>query len=240
MLHPNRISYLLTGRYALFSDPITRLGGEKGSYQCPTYQALKGVTESIYWKPTFQWVIDRVRILKPIRTQSKGIRPIHYQDGGNDLAIYTYLHDVAYQVEAHFEWNLHRPDLSQDRNEDKHYRIATRMVERGGRRDIFLGTRECQGYVEPCDFGEGESFYDRIDELSFGMMFHSFSYPDENGEDMLRARFWRCDMKSGEIAFPRPETCTLVRDIRPMKAKAFIPGENFSGVDALAREEGIG
>jgi len=238
MEHENRICYRLWGKFALFSDPITRLGGEKCSYQVPTYQALKGITESIYWKPTFQWVIDRVRIIKPIRSQSKGIRPIHYQDKYNDLAIYTYLHDVDYQVEAHFEWNTCRADLKGDRNEDKHYFLAQRMLERGGRRDIFLGTRECQGYVEPCVFSEGESFYKEVDEISFGVMFHSYAYPDETGTEILRARFWRCDMKHGVITFPRPDDCTLVRDIRPMQAKAFMTDVNFSGVDFLVWEGG--
>ncbi len=42
------------------------------------------------------------------------------------------------------------------------------MIERGGRRDIFLGTRECQGYVEPCVFGEGEGAYDAFD-MDFGI-----------------------------------------------------------------------
>ncbi len=32
------------------------------------------------------------------------------------------------------------------------------MIEKGGRQDIFLGTRECQGYVKPCKFGEGIGF----------------------------------------------------------------------------------
>lgn len=239
MVHPNQICYRLWGRYALYSDPITRLGGEKLSYQVPTYQALKGITESIYWKPTIIWYIDRVRILNPIRTQSKGMRPIHYQNEKNDLAIYTYLHDVAYEVEAHFEWNENRPDLAGDRNEDKHYQIAKHMVERGGRRDIFLGVRECQGYVEPCTFGEAPGFYDTLDELSFGLMFHSFSYPDESGEEMLRARFWRPVMQHGVITFTRPEDCTLVRDVRKIEPKVFIPGQNFSGCDALAREVGL-
>ncbi len=52
------------------------------------------------------------------------------------------------------------------------------MIERGGRRDVFLGTRECQGYVEPCKFGE-KGFYDDYGEMSFGLMFHGFDYPDE-------------------------------------------------------------
>lgn len=55
--HRNSIEYEVWGRYALFSEVATRVGGEKCSYQVPTYQALKGITESIYWKPTFKWVI---------------------------------------------------------------------------------------------------------------------------------------------------------------------------------------
>ena len=103
---------------------------------------------SIYWKPTFLWVVDEMRVINPIETRSKGIRPLGYS-GGNDLSIYTYLTNVEYQVKAHFEWNYNRPDIACDRSENKHYFMAKRMLERGGRRDIFLGTRECQGSVEP-------------------------------------------------------------------------------------------
>lgn len=49
----NEVIMKVTGSYALFSDPLTRVGGEKYSYPLPTYQALKGVMESVYWKPTF-------------------------------------------------------------------------------------------------------------------------------------------------------------------------------------------
>ena len=153
MKYPNRVSYLLYGRYALFTDPSTRVGGEKSTLSVPTYQALKGITESIYWKPTITWIIDRVRILNPIVTESKHIRPINFTDSGNTLS-----------VEAHFIFNECRPEYENDRNEDKHFKIAERMIERGGRRDIFLGTRECQGYVEPCCFGEGEGAYDKKPE----------------------------------------------------------------------------
>ena len=96
----------------------------------------------------------------------------------NDLSIYTYLVNVEYQIRAHFEWNELRVDLEEDRNETKHYLIAKRMLERGGRRDIFLGTRECQGYIEPCVFGEGESAYDHSLPMPLGVMVHGITYPD--------------------------------------------------------------
>ena len=76
MQYENSISMQVYGRYALFSDPITRVGGEKFSYPVPTYQALKGIYESCYWKPTFTWVIDELRVMNQIERQSKGIRPI--------------------------------------------------------------------------------------------------------------------------------------------------------------------
>lgn len=204
MQYQNSVTFKVWARYALFTDPLTRIGGEKYSYQVPTYEALKGILSSVYWKPTIVWVIDKVRVIKPIRTQPRGAKPIKYQSPGNDLAIYTYLADVEYQVQAHFEWNENRTDLAHDRNENKHFYVARRMIERGGRRDVFLGTRECQGYVEPCEFGEGESFYDKYGEMSFGLMFHGFDYPDEGKPGEFRARFWRAKMIDGVIEFPKP------------------------------------
>lgn len=42
-----------------FSDPIMRVGGEKCSYQVPTYEALKGILMSVYWKPTIIGTLTR-------------------------------------------------------------------------------------------------------------------------------------------------------------------------------------
>ena len=215
----NIVEFKVSGRYALFTDPLTKIGGEKFSYQIPTYEALKGILSSVYWKPTIVWVIDKARVIKPIRTQTRSAKPVKYGGKGHDLSIYTYLADVEYQVQAHFEWNLHREDLAHDRNENKHYFVAKRMIERGGRRDVFLGTRECQGYVEPCKFGEGQGFYDNYPgEMSFGLMFHGFDYPDEVGKDELYARFWHPKMVKGVIEFVSPKECTIRKFVRPMQA----------------------
>lgn len=229
----NRIEFKVHGRHALFTDPLTRVGGEKCSYHIPTYEALKGVAKSIYWKPTFVWIIDAVRVIKPIRTQTKGTKPLVFS-GGNDLAIYTFLADVEYQVQAHFEWNEHRPELADDRNPAKHNDIAQRMLLRGGRQDIFLGTRDCQGYAEPCEFGSGAGHYDDAGELAFGLMFHGFDYPDETGEDKLHARFWRPTMVNGVIRLDRPEACSMRKFVREMTKKTFVKDSNLCSADAEA------
>lgn len=238
----NSIEYMVYGRYALFTDPLTKTGGEKFTYQVPTYQALKGITESIYWKPTLTWVIDECRVMNLIQTESKGIRPIKYC-GGNSLSYYTYLKDVKYHVKAHFEWNENRQDLDGDRNENKHYAIMKRMLERGGRRDIFLGTRECQGYVEPCKFEEGTGVYDGSN-LSFGIMLHGLTYPDEaiRGEEKgkLSVRLWNANMKDGVIHFPRPEECSIRRCLREAAEKNFEMEKNFEGLIEFERSDLFG
>ena len=232
------IEFQVTGRYALFTDPLSKVGGEKCSYHVPTYEALKGIAKSIYWKPTLIWVIDEVRVMKRIRTQTKGVKPLDL-GGGNSLAIYTFLADVQYQVRAHFEWNEHRPELSDDRIEAKHHAIVQRMVDRGGRQDIFLGTRDCQGYVQACEFGAGAGELDDAGELAFGLMFHGFDYPDETGGTELHARFWRPTMVNGVVRFSHPQNCTERRFVRSMSVKAFGLNQDIRPVDADASEMGV-
>ena len=231
MQKENIVEFKVYGKYEMITDPITKIGGEKFSYQIPTYQALKGILESIYWKPTIVWHIEKVRIMKPIQTESKGVKPLNY-GGGNDLAYYTYLRDVEYQVQARFTWNMQREDLAPDRNENKHYFIAKRMIERGGRRDVFLGARECQAYVEPCIFGEGRGYYDDYPELSWGLMFHGFDYASETGDNGLYARFWVPKMRHGGVEMIKPKDCPIRRFVRHMSSVG-IPAKRLDEDESL-------
>ena len=243
MQYRNTVEFEVYGDYALFSDPITRVGGEKFTYQIPTYEAIKGILHSIYWKPTLIWIIDEVRVMNPIQTETKGIRPIKYQDNKNDLSYYTYLKNCRYQVRAHFIWNENRPELAQDRNENKHHNIAKRMIQRGGRRDIFLGTRECQGYVVPCIFGEEEGFYDNIPEISYGIMYHGITYADEaypkqvpQTEGKMSVRLWNAVMRNGVITFIKPWEC-IHKPEHSMRMKVFgAEHNNFMLVENTEKE----
>lgn len=227
----NEITYRVWGRNALFTDPVTKIGGEKSSLQIPTPQSIKGITESIYWKPSIIWIVDEIRIMNPIQMEGKGVRPVGYV--GNDLARYTYLRDVEYQVRVHFVFNKNRPELKEDWNENKHYFIALRSLKVGGRRDIFLGTRECQAYVEPVEFGNGSGAYDETD-MDFGLQYHSIGYPDETGEDGMVVRFWYPQMRKGRIKCLGPDECPKEQFIRKAARKTFSPQVNFS----FAQEEG--
>lgn len=242
-IYRNTVEFQVSGEYALFSDILTRASQEKTSYPIPTYEALKGILHSVYWKPTIIWVIDSVRIMNRIQTERKGIRPKKY-GGGNDLSYYSYLCDVCYQVRAHFEWNMNRPELEKDRNENKHHNIAKRMIERGGRRDVFIGERGCQASVEPCCFGEGKGYYDESGEIPYSVMYHGITYADEAilPEDFgkMTVRLWSPVMKDGVIDFIRPEECKIKRHIRNMSVKVFGDDmNNFSGTDEFGKGEEI-
>ena len=125
--------------------------------------------------------------------------------------------------------------MENDRNENKHHEIAKKMIKKGGRRDIFLGTRECQGYVEPCVFGEGKGAYDDIQEVAVGTMYHGMVYADEayseETKGKLTVNFWNPVMKKGVIEFLRPDECEIHKVLHSMEMKKFGREKgNFSGI----------
>ncbi|WP_461212782.1 type I-C CRISPR-associated protein Cas5c [Lacticaseibacillus sp. GG6-2] len=232
MSNSNSLEFEVWGKNALFTDALTK-GTERMSLQIPTYQSLVGIIESVYWKPTIIFVVDELRVMNEIRIESKGIRPIK-MDGSPDLAFYSYLQNPRFQVRAHIEWNMQRPDLEQDRNMKKHVAIFNRALARGGRRDVYLGTRECQAYVKPIKFGEGEGFYDHRDDATryMGTMVHGFDYPNQTGRKEFAVRLWNPVMVNGVVKFPRPEE---VKDVQLIRKVDQLPQPSVvdQNVDAL-------
>lgn len=212
------------GEYALFTDPMSKGSGEKFTYPVPTMQALQGIVEANYWKPTLRFLVDEVKVLKPIRTETKNILLL-MTDGEKDLSHFTYLRDVSYAIKFHFEWAEHRPDLVHDRNEAKHEQIILRSMQRGGRHDVFLGTRECIGSISRLRANE----YDALETpfsgaVSFGVMFHSFSYAEQEA-GTLYSQFDSIVMKNGVITFRRPEECMIRHKLNTYKIKKFHEGD---------------
>lgn len=228
------ITFSVSGKYALFTDPISKLSEEKLTYPVPTYSALKGIVEKIYWKPTLNYVIDAVRIMNPIKMESKGVNPLTTKKH-HSPSNYTYLRDVHYQVQMHIEFNMNREDLKQDRDIRKHYNIFMRSLEKGGRLPIYLGVSECFGYVEPCEFGEGKSYYDDVEFTYLPFMLHGIDYPNTKETEIVRNRFWYPKMNYGVINFIRPEECEYGQEINHYPYKDFQLGENLQSVEDLEK-----
>lgn len=223
------IEFEVSGEKALFSEPLTRVGGEKMTYSVPTYSALVGVCESIYWKPTFEWVIDSCRVMSRIKTKQYCINGRFLNSKGSNPLTRTYLIEPKYQIRAHIEWDLRHETLKQDRNFKKHYAILQRSLERGGRRPVYFGTSDCIADVEKCKFGEGEGYYDDDGIINFGIMLHSIVYstsPDIPSEVLL----WNAEMNNGIINFIRQEKCEHRRNINVWNNRQFKLAANVQPV----------
>lgn len=219
------IEFKIVGDYGLFTNPETKIGGEKTTYPVPTYEALKGLTKKIYSKPTFTWEIDAVRIMNEIKTTVKSQKQRVYNKKASKLVYYTVLENCYYQVRAHLIWNENQFELLGDRNLKKHINMALRHLENGGRMPVFLGESQFAGYVEPCVFGSGEGYYDHFGTHEFDLMYHGMTYPDEAYDEKtknhLTANFWYPIFDNGVINFISPKECPIHKTIREQHMKVF-------------------
>ncbi len=227
----------VSGDYALWAAPESKGGGERISYQVITRQAATGIVDACYFKPVFINVVDEVKVMKPIRTHTLGYRAL-YNDYSAGLNYISPLEDVEYLIKFHFIWNMDRDDLKSDRNYKKHEAIMDRSIERGGRRDIFLGVREFLGYVEKIDeeeYNRAGGYYKDQDAISFGIMFHSFIYPKKSGEDLI-SLYTHTVMKKGLIKFKAQEECE-VRNI--LSSYIYRQSDKYKTVDEELEDYGI-
>lgn len=207
---------------ALFTRPDLRV--ERFTYPVPTFGALSGVLRSIYAKPSFYWVPRRVLIMKPIRYQNILINEVKttaitkrpfVAPERRMQKMQTYLYDVHYIVEAHFEWSGKFPD---DEDLTKHMCIFERSLETGGRRDVFLGMRECTAIAEPLNKAilakpARERFDDFVKvwrkkhqgfSLNVGYMFHGWEWGTGKDETDTPT-FFDAKVCGGILEYPHPD-----------------------------------
>ncbi len=151
---------IVEGNYALFSRPEMKV--ERVSYDVPTISALEGMIKSIYWKPAFKIIIDKIIVFNPIKfinirrnevknkislsavkSQMKGIgSPQIYTSEDRSQRAGMILTNVKYGIEFHFELTGLKSD-HKDESEEKHYNIMLRRLRNGQCfRQPCLGCRE--------------------------------------------------------------------------------------------------
>lgn len=201
------------GDRCAINTPESKAGGEKFSYEVPTREMLRGIIDANYFKPVLVNHIDEVRVMNRIESYTQGARLL-LNNYKSDLSAYTYLVNVCYYVKFHFEWNLSRNDLKNDRNFKKHEAITERSLKKGGRRPIFLGVSECQGYIDYITEDEYENRKGACDELTrgFGLMFNGFIYPETPG-GILKSTYTAINMVKGRIKYIKPEECMIINEI---------------------------
>jgi len=198
------------GDYACFTRPEMKV--ERVSYDVITPSAARGILEAIYWKPAIAWAVKRIHVLNPIRFdnvrrneisskiplktvmravkgESSPIEVLTDKDRQQRAALV--LRDVAYVLEAHFEFRG-----SEDKNATKHKEMFERRAAKGQCfHHPYLGCREFPAFFEPV---LGEAPRSKLTgEQDLGWMLHDIDF-----NSGMEARFFRAIMRDGIIDIP--------------------------------------
>ena len=208
--HQN-ITIDVVGRLALFTDPLSRLGGFKQSYSVPTYSALVGLLNRMYSRPSIYWVVDECRVINRINYEPIS-RVDPFKNGVGERYIYQYLYDCEYVIKAHYLQNKRFPEINRMFSFSYYSNEIAHQIKCGGERDLYFGCRECQALIRKKDVSEIKGYYDGSGTIDLGEMFHSIVYP-ANDDKYIYAKHWHATMQDGVIRFPKPNECPTERAI---------------------------
>lgn len=166
MTHETLLEVKVWGELACFTRPEMKV--ERVSYPVMTPSAARGVLESIFWKPEFQWRVDEIWVLNEIQytsfvrneVTSKAYDRIARgwaKSGGGYLADedrtqrHTLaLRDVAYVIRAQVA-----PNSGTEADFAKYRDQFRRRLHRGQAYSTpYLGCREFAAAFAPCDGSE--------------------------------------------------------------------------------------
>jgi CRISPR-associated protein Cas5d len=210
------------GPWAAFNRPEMKV--ERVSYDAITPAAARGILEAIHWKPAIRWVVERIRVLAPIRTAAlrrnevevkpspghlaqeinRGETPAIHADQHRAQRAAIVLRDVDYVIEARFEIT---DKAGADDAAGKHADMFSRRARRGQCfKQPVLGVREFPAHfelVEP-DAAIPDPPAELTGERPLGWMLHDLDFA--NGAE---PRFFHAVMRDGVIEVPPfrgPET----------------------------------
>lgn len=215
------------GQNGLFTRPELKV--ERMSYDVMTPSAARGILESIHWKPSIRWVIDRIHVLEPIRFQSirrnevghkapagkikqamkrgdlEGVQLLVDEDRQQRAS--TVLVSPHYVIEAHFQLTAR---ANAEDSEGKHLDIFNRRAARG---QCFhqpcLGTREFAAHFEL--IAPGAPLPARNPDAE--NLQHGFGAPRDlgfmlwdidHGRPGRPSLFFRAELREGVLDVPQP------------------------------------
>ncbi|MBF0602381.1 MAG: type I-C CRISPR-associated protein Cas5 [Nitrospirae bacterium] len=173
------VQLVVWGEYACWTRPEMKV--ERVSYDVMTPSGARGILEAIYWKPQMRWVVDRIRVLRPIRftnirrnevdPQKVSTAKVRQAMGGGKVQLGIdiednrqqraglILTDVRYGIEAHVEVldPTERNGTLSDVPVAKHLDTARRRLQQGSCfHRPYLGCREFPAHFQPVQPGAFE------------------------------------------------------------------------------------
>jgi CRISPR-associated protein Cas5d len=197
------------GDFACFTRPEMKV--ERVTYPVMTPSAARGVLESIFWKPEFDWRVEEIWVLKDLhyfsilrnevnsRSSERVAREWAQRGGGYTAADdraqrHTLaLRDVAYVIQARPEPKPGADDAAKFRDQFRRRVVRGQCYSRP-----YLGCREFAASFAPPTEGE------RPVRLSgsFGRMLLDLDYaPDRSGR--ATPRFFEAHLEDGILRVPK-------------------------------------
>ena len=200
------------GKLACFTRPEMKV--ERVSYEMMTPSAARGIVESIFWKPEFQWQIREIRVLRPIRffsimrnevnrranvaTAQRRLRGEegYYVDEDRSQRHMLCLRDVAYVIVADI---ILQPDIDED--EAKYRDQFHRRMKRGQCHSMpYLGCREFTASFGPEVPREEKAHLQDI-TADLGRMLFDLDYERDNS-GRGQPRFFHAQLNRGVLHVP--------------------------------------
>ncbi|MBG9804877.1 type I-C CRISPR-associated protein Cas5c [Brevibacillus laterosporus] len=186
------------GEYACFTRQ--ELKAERTCYEVITPSAARGILEAILWKPSINWIVDRIHVLNEIKfatirrnelshvisssnikTAIEKEKPIKRQiiteDKERQQRASMILKNPSYVIEAHVELSS-----SADKSDTlkKYFNMFVRRASKGQCiHNPYLGCREFAAnfsYVEKNDDIFHQSFYREAPDRDLGLMLWDLNY----------------------------------------------------------------
>lgn len=198
------------GDYACFTRPEMKV--ERVSYDVITPSAARGIIEAIHYKPAIKWVIDEIKVLKPVRFSTirrnevssivsvsninaamKGTKSIYLNANKDRQQRATLmLKDVEYIIKAHFEMTQKAGETD---TPEKHYNIFLRRARAGQCfNQPYLGCREFPANFE---LVEGHIYQPIKETKDLGFMLYDIDFKHN-----MQPVFFRAYMENGVIKIP--------------------------------------
>ena len=212
------------GEYACFTRPEMKV--ERVSYDVLTPSAARGILSAIHWKPSMNWIIDGIHVLKPIRFESvrrnelggkiplnnvkkamkgksvQGLYTIIEEDRQQRAA--TVLKDVAYIIEAHIQLNhtfVAQSERAEEESVTKHLEMFKRRARNGQCfQQPCMGVREFTANFALIEDGELLPVCELPENernRDLGWMLHDIDFAHGN-----TPHFFRAEMTNGIIEVP--------------------------------------
>lgn len=198
------LSVEASGDWACFTRP--ELVSERVSYPIITPAAAVGLLSSVFWKPQFRWVVERIEVLAPVKwttfrrnESGSAITRDHLSKGYLDVddtvqqRMTTMLRDVHYRIHA----NVWVHPEAEEQDPAKWRDQFQRRVKRGQSfRTPFLGMREFHADVMEASDTAPIGWTEDL-----GVMHHSVVYDERTGAETYD--WFEAKVVDGAMDIPR-------------------------------------